>query len=129
MNEDAIAAAKDVMHRHVQALNARDAAAIAETLHFPHFRLAGETVKIWETPDSYLNDFHARAGDSWGHTEWGHLRSLQSEAGKVHLDVMVNRFDKSGQPLVSFRSLWVITRIDGVWAAQMRSSFAQDARQ
>ena len=114
------------MTRHMEALNARDPEAIAKTLHFPHYRLAGESVKIWETPDSYLKDFHTRAGDKWGHTEWGHLNPLQVGDTKVHLDVMVNRFDKAGQPLVSFPSLWVVSQIDGVWAAQMRSSFAQD---
>ncbi|MCG7521422.1 hypothetical protein [Ruegeria sp. Ofav3-42] len=128
MSKDAVLPAMEVMQRHVEALNARDPKAIAETLHFPHYRLAGETVKIWETPDSYLSDFHARAGEDWGHTEWGHLNVLQSDENKVHLDVMVDRFDKAGQPLVSFRSLWVVTRINGVWAAQMRSSFAQDPR-
>lgn len=128
MNNDAIAAAKEVMHRHVQALNARDATGISTTLHFPHYRLSGEAVKIWETPDSYFSDFKTRAGGDWGHTEWGHLNVLQSSESKVHLDVMVNRFDHDRLPLVSFPSLWVVTRIDGIWAAQMRSSFAQDLR-
>ncbi len=126
MNDEAITAALEVLENHVRALNARDAEAIAKTLHFPHFRLAGERVKIWETSESYLKDFHTRAGSDWGHTEWGHLKPLQSDANKVHLDVRVDRFDKSGNPLVSFTSLWVVQCIDGVWAAKMRSSFAQD---
>ena len=126
MTQEAICAARRVMQEHVTALNARDPDAVAATLHFPHFRLSGGKVKIWERPDRYLEDFHARAGDTWGHTEWGRLEVLQVSESKVHFEVRVDRFDKSGAPLVSFLSLWVITRINEVWAAQMRSTFAQD---
>ena len=126
MTEEAIRAARHVMQAHLEALNARDPEAIAATLHFPHYRLSGERMKIWASPDSYLADFHARAGDAWGHSEWGLLNVLQASESKVHFEVRVDRFDKSGAPLVSFPSLWVVCRIDGVWAAQVRSSFAQD---
>ena len=40
-NPAAVAAAKTVLDRHFAALNAGDAGALAETLHFPHYRLAG----------------------------------------------------------------------------------------
>lgn len=40
----------------------------------------------------------------------------------------MDRFDTSGAPLVSFPSLWVITKINGVWAAQMRSEGAGDGK-
>ena len=126
MSTSAIQAALDTMQAHVEALNARDPQAIARTLHFPHYRLAGTEVKIWETPDSYMDDFHRRAGDDWGHTEWGHLRPVQVSDTKVHLDVEVKRFDKAGEPLVNFISLWAITQVDGIWAAKLRSSFAKD---
>lgn len=126
MSTEAIQAARSVMHNHLEALNARDLEALAATLHFPHFRLAGTTVKVWETSESYLNDFHRRAGKEWGHTEWGRLEPLQVADTKVHLDVIVKRYDRSGAPLVEFQSLWVVTEIYGVWAAQLRSSFAKD---
>lgn len=117
-----------VMHAHITALNAHDADAVAGTLHFPHYRLAGDTVKIWETPDQYFADFQARAGDTWGHSEWGRMDILKATDTKVHLDVEVLRFDRDGQPMVAFDSLWVVTCIGGVWAAQMRSSFAPEGR-
>ncbi|MBO9448954.1 hypothetical protein J7426_01710 [Tropicibacter sp. R16_0] len=126
MSDKAIDAALDVMLRHVEALNARDPEGVAKTLHFPHFRLSGDTVKIWENHQNYMDDFHQRAGENWGHTEWGHLKPVQSSSKKVHIDVLVQRFDRSSVPIVSFRSLWVVTEIDGVWGAQFRSSFAQD---
>jgi hypothetical protein len=38
---EAIAAAMGVLDRHLAALNSGDAVALAQTLHFPHYRLAG----------------------------------------------------------------------------------------
>ena len=43
---------------------------------------------------------------------------------KVHLDVRFTRFRADGSILAKHRSLWVISEIANVWAAQLRSSFA-----
>lgn len=120
----AIAAARDVMHRHVAALNARDAGGLAATLHFPHYRLTGGKLKVWEVPDSYLADFLARAGDGWSHTRWNYLSTVAASPDKVHLDISFTRYRADGSALGTFRSLWVIACLDGRWAAQLRSSFA-----
>lgn len=115
-----------VMDAHLDALNARDEAAIAKTLHFPHYRLSGGKMRIWERPGAYFDDFRKRAGDEWGYTKWGELLPLQISSDKVHLSVRVDRYRPDDSALTSFSSLWVIARIEGVWAAQLRSSFASD---
>lgn len=120
----AIAAARGVMHAHVAALNERDQTALAATLHFPHYRLTGGHLKTWETPDTYLADFLARAGGGWHHTRWNFLTVVAAGADKVHLDVSFTRYRSDGSALGTFRSLWVLALIDGRWAAQLRSSFA-----
>ena len=120
----AIDAARDVMHAHIRALNAGDETALAATLHFPHYRLSGGRLRTWERPETYLADFHARAGDGWHHSAWDALDVIAAEPDKVHLDVRFTRYRKDGTVLGRFRSLWVLARIDGVWAAQLRSSFA-----
>ena len=51
-----------VLDDHIAALNARDEKALIATLHFPHYRLTGGKMKVWEKPDGYLKDFYARAG-------------------------------------------------------------------
>ena len=117
-------AALAVMSAHLEALNARDETALAATLHFPHFRLAGTTMKIWPDATQYLADFFARAGDSWSYTRWGSLEVISSASDKVHIRARVDRFRADDSLLSRFESLWVISRIDGVWAAQLRSSFA-----
>lgn len=118
-------AALDVMREHIKALNARDSEAIAATLHFPHYRLTGGQLKVWQTNRDYLQDFRQRAGSEWGYSEWGELNVIHADETKVHIDVQVDRFRSDGSLLTSFRSIWVVSYIDGVWAGQLRSSFGK----
>lgn len=127
-NQDSIDAARSVMESHINALNARDGSAIAATLHFPHYRLCDGHLKVWETAEYYLADFRKRAGGDWGYSRWGQLEVVHSSDDKVHLDVVVDRYTEDGTLLNSFRSLWVVSCIDGNWAAQLRSSFAPDSK-
>lgn len=123
-HQPAIEAAFDVMRRHIDALNARDEQAIAATLHFPHFRMSGTELKVWETPDSYFSDFRARAGADWSTSCFEDMRVVDASSDKVHLDVQVLRYNTEGACIADFRSLWVITHQEGRWAAKFRSSFA-----
>ena len=120
----AIAAALAVLDRHFAALNAGDSAALADTLHFPHYRLAGTRMQVWETPATYLDDFHARAGADWHHSVWDFRNVIAASEDKVHFDVQFTRYRADDTPIASYRSLWVISQIGGRWAAQLRSSYA-----
>jgi hypothetical protein len=120
----AIEAARAVMAAHLEALNAQDSAAMAATLHFPHYRLSGGVMRVWEDADIYLADFRKRAGGEWHHTRWDSIDVLAAAPDKVHLDVHFTRFREDDSVLARHRSLWVISCLDGRWAAQLRSSFA-----
>lgn len=121
---DETADARAVMDAHFEALNARDETALAATLHFPHYRLSGGRLKTWDGPAAYFGDFLARAGDGWHHSDLDSVDVVAVSPDKVHLDVRFTRYRGDGSSLGSFRSLWVIARLDGRWAAQLRSSFA-----
>lgn len=123
-NEAAEAEALVVLDRHMDALNRRDPAGLAASLHFPHYRLSQGRLQTWEKPDSYLADFHARAGDGWDRSAWDFRRAIASSADKVHFDVQFTRYRADGSSMGSFRSLWVVAKINGRWAAQLRSTFA-----
>ncbi|MEM9210633.1 MAG: hypothetical protein AAGA63_04035 [Pseudomonadota bacterium] len=125
--DQSLAEARAVFDAHLLALNFHDETALAQTLHFPHYRLSEGVVKVWETPETYFEDFKARAGSRWGHTEWGAITPVQAGADKVHFTVEVLRFDAQRAEIARFAALWVVAKIDGKWAAQMRSSFADDA--
>lgn len=119
-----IDAAMAVLDAHIAALNARDEDALIATLHFPHFRLTGGRMKVWERPDNYLKDFDARAGAGWHHSAWDFKNVIAAGPDKVHFDVQFTRYRADHTSLGTFRSLWIISKLDGRWAAQVRSSFA-----
>ena len=123
-SQKAISAALEVMDRHLLALNEQNTLELAATMHFPHFRLVGTRLKVWETADLYFDDFRARAGESWAYTKLASITPISATANKVHLDIRVNRFDTRDQLIADFKSIWVITKINRVWAAQLRFSFA-----
>lgn len=123
-NDLAIESARNVMRAHLTALNARDEQALAATLHFPHYRLSGGKLTTWEGPESYFADFRARAGGDWHHTVWDSLDVIAAQPDKVHLDVRFTRYREDDSVLSKYRSMWVLSELDGVWAAQLRSSFA-----
>jgi hypothetical protein len=52
------------------------------------------------------------------------MAPVAASPDKVHLDVTFTRWRADGSALGSFRSLWMVARIGGQWAAQLRSSFA-----
>ena len=120
----AISAAMKVLDDHLIALNARDEAALVATLHFPHYRLTSGRMKVWEKPDAYLKDFHARAGEDWHYSAWDFRNVIAAGSDKVHLDVHFTRYRADNSPIGRFRSLWIVAKLDGRWAAQVRSSFA-----
>lgn len=81
-------------------------------------------MRIWESSDSYLADFLARAGSGWHRSAWDFVRPVAAGPDKVHLDVQFTRYQADGSSMGSFRSLWVVTLRDGIWGAQLRSSYA-----
>ena len=121
---EVVTAALAVLDRFMKALNAGDEPALLATLHFPHYRLAGGRMQIWETPGPYLGDFLARAGGDWHHSEWDFRKLIAGGPTKVHLDVQFTRYRADNSPIGRFRSLWIVTESGGRWAVAARSSFA-----
>ena len=113
-----------VLDEHLAALNAGDNERLAATLHFPHYRLAGGRMQIWETPDTYLSDFHQRAGPDWHHTAWDFRRVIAAGPDKIHFDVQFTRYRSDSSAIGSYRSLWIVATLGGRWAVHARSTFA-----
>jgi hypothetical protein len=110
------------------ALNAGDPKALYENINLPHIRISGEGVAIYATLDdlerSYLRDFSSRAGPDWDHTVLDSKEVIHSSNNKVHVFIQFTRCDKNGGKIATYRSLWIMTCIDGRWGVQARSSFA-----
>ncbi len=106
------------------ALNARDDAALYDLLHLPHVRISGDGVAIWhdrsELEATYLRDFYARAGPDWHHTTLDSTEVIHSSERKVHVLIQFTRWDGSHTAIATYRSLWIMTLVEGRWGAQAR---------
>jgi hypothetical protein len=125
--KEAEAAAREVMEAFLRAFNAQDEAAWADTLLFPHVRLASGNVLVYPDRAAFLGAMDlARFADEtgWDHSTWDDLQVIQASPQKVHIAVTFSRYDQQGSVMESFHSLYVIENVDGRWGVRARSSFA-----
>ena len=112
----------------ITALNAGNNQVMFEVMHVPHIRISGNGIVIYNTKEElereYLNGFASRAGERWHRTEMDWVQALHSSEDKVHLYLQWTRYDVDGSALATYPALCIMTKIDGNWGAQCRSSFA-----
>ncbi len=126
-HEQAEDAALTALDEFMEAFNARDAAAWAKTLNYPHVRIAGGDVRVWQDADEYtaymdFDRFVKQTG--WDHSAWDERTVVQSGKDKVHIAVTFSRYDKNNEKIATYESMYVVTNHDGHWGTQARSSFA-----
>ena len=119
------AACREVLDRFMAAVNAYDAQAMDACLHFPHVRSAGGTVKVYAAPGSNPLDLFEklRAEDDWKYSTYRQRELVQFSTDKAHVALSYTRFRGDGSVIGVYESLYVLTRVDGRWGIQMRSSF------
>ena len=125
--EAADAGARQVLDDFLDAFNARDEAAWADSLHFPHVRLASQTVTVYQDRDEFIDamDMDAFARNlGWSRSTWDEVQAVQKGDDKVHFAVQFSRYNIAGEVFQTFDSLYIVERIDGRWGVRARSSFA-----
>ena len=123
----AIAEARAVMDGFMTAFNAQDAEALRTTwFHFPHVRLHSGQVTVMATPADFRSAVWGRTGqaEGWARTAWDYVEPVDSGPDKVHFRVQFTRYRADGSAIGSYRSLYIVTRQDGRWGIQARSSWA-----
>lgn len=116
-----------VMEAFLDAFNNRDEAAWADSLAFPHLRMASGTVVVYQNREEFLAamDLDAFAQNTgWRRSTWDDMAVVQSSERKVHIQVRFSRFDENDELIASFDSLYIIEPVDGRWGVRARSSFA-----
>ena len=122
---DPLAEAMRVMDAYIDGLNRGDEPAVNDACNFPHVRLAGGKVVVWQNHGDYkLGDFVARAGDGWARSQWDERTPIHVGSDKVHLKVAFSRFRADGSLLGRFETIYIVTLQAGHWGIQARSSFA-----
>jgi hypothetical protein len=120
-------AALRVLDAFMAAFNARDVEAWIATLNFPHVRIASGSVAVFPDPAAFRNNFEfARFAKQtgWSRSEWGERRVVQAGPDKLHIAVVFTRFREDGSVLARYESLYIVTKLDGHWGVQARSSYA-----
>lgn len=116
---------KEVLDRFMDALNKHDAAGMDQAMHFPHYRFSGNQVKVYEraggNPMDLFQTLHAE--DDWKYSTWRTRELVQFHDTKAHYALSYTRFRRDESVIGVYESLYVMTRVDGLWGIRMRSSF------
>lgn len=119
-----IAAAQDRLDAFMKAFNARDLPAFEATFNFPHVRFASGQVTVINPGFHKPEMFERGALAEWDHSAWERRDVIHAGADKVHIDTRFTRYRKDGSVIAGFDSIYIVTRQDGRWGIQGRSSFA-----
>ena len=119
--------AKSVASAFIRAFNDQDHDKLAETLNYPHIRLAKGYFHTISTKEDFItlsqNSQEALKKEGWDHTVVESMEAVHEGDDKVHLAIKNHRIDKSGEIYNSFETLWIVTLNDGHWGIQFRSSY------
>lgn len=124
--QTAVQAGLQVLFDFLGTFNARDAHAWAAVMNYPHVRIAGDQVTVWNHAAAYAetNDLTPLANTGWAYSRWDWIRPVQADATKVHFALQFTRYDAQDRAQQSFEALYVVTLQDGHWGVQSRSSYA-----
>lgn len=114
-----------VLDDFMAALKAHDAQGMDRTMHFPHVRLAGGTLRIYEAPGHNPMDLFMtlKMQDDWAYSSWGERQVVQFSDTKAHVALSYTRFRSDGSVIGTYKSLYILTKVGDTWGIQMRSSF------
>ena len=128
INEPLLARGCAVLDEFMKTLNARDVGGWADTLNYPHVRLAAGEVSVWNSAQDLRSSTDlaqfAAANQGWIRSAWDWRRLVQKSPDKLHFLVQFTRYGEADRKIASFESLYIITLKDGHWGVQSRSTFA-----
>ena len=111
----------------IDAFNAQDHERHADTLNYPHVRLAkGEFETIATREDCVARSRRGEAAlaeEGWHHTVVAAMEVVHEGPDKVHLAITNHRCHADGSVYNPFDTLWIVTLRDGHWGVQFRSSY------
>ncbi len=123
MEDEALAAAA----RFIDAFNAQRHEALADTLNYPHVRLANGAFTTIANREAFVA--RSRAGaerlreEGWHHSVVEAVEAVHVGKDKAHLAMTVGRCHADGTVYNRFDTLWIATCVAGRWGIQFRSSF------
>jgi len=105
-----------------------DLEAHARTFNFPHVRIAGGTVTVWQSLTEWQQTYPTYVASivesDRAYVVVDRKDVIQSSDDKVHVAVQFTRYDRTDTKLATYQTLHVVTCVEGHWGIQARSSFA-----
>ncbi len=126
-DENRNTAAFAAMDAFMTAFNARNLEAWADSLVFPHVRIASGQVDFYPDRKSFIAAMGAldlTANEGWHRSTWDKRDVVQSSPDKVHVATVFSRYRENGERYVTHESMYILERVDGRWGVRARSSFA-----
>jgi hypothetical protein len=117
------AEARKVIEAYFPLFSKRDAKGLLRVVNFPHIRVTAERTLVIPSAAEWKGD-PTPLEDYWHHSALDSLEFVQSDATKAHALVVFSRYQADGTRYISYPTLWIVTRIDGHWGIQVRSTFA-----
>lgn len=111
----------------IDAWNTADNDKLRAAMHFPFISLFPGGTAVAATPADFSTDFEGmRARNDWASSsfDFATLRVLAASDDKVHCTVEFERTNDADETYLRGRVFYVLTRRDGAWKLQMRTSFA-----
>jgi hypothetical protein len=124
--EEAVAGAMGAMDAFMLGFNARDPEAWAASLNYPHVRFASGSVTVWDSAEEFAQTlaFETLPRSGWDHSHWLTRDVVLVSSEKVHIATVFQRFNSDNDVLFTYESLYIVTKVDGHWGTQARSSLA-----
>ena len=121
-----VAAALAVLDAFMTAFNDGDIVRWSDTLHYPHVRFASKTVTVYPSAAEFTDRpvFERLRSTGWRRSAWQSRTPTLVSDSKVHLETVFERYNAAGEPIGRYHSLYIVTKINGHWGIQARSSLA-----
>lgn len=125
-HQQSINAAHSVLDDFMREFNNRDLPGLAKTLNYPHVRFASGTVEIFSTSNEFSDRpvYKSLIASGWDHSHWLTREVVLASPKKIHIATTFSRFDQDNQVIGTYQSLYIVTKVDGRWGIQARSSLA-----
>jgi hypothetical protein len=117
------AGARKTVDDFLRALNARNEESGKLLLHFPHVRIVGNNVVIWNGPHEY--DIRADwlgAAEIWNQVELSFCAVRQDSEDMIHFEIEFSAMDADQSRSMTYKSFWIVTNKDGRWGIQSLST-------
>lgn len=125
-HDEAVAGAMAALDEFMSTFNAKDPQGWAQSLNYPHVRFASGSVTVWDSAEEFAQteSFKRLAAIGWDHSHWLSRDVVLVSPAKVHIATKFQRFNASNESIGIYESLYIVTKVDGHWGTQARSSLA-----